>query len=105
MARGELAFIVKEELKYMERDDLSLWIKGKVKIFSIEEEINDNLKVIICLVNRPPGSSPQESLIENFMDRLRCVHDMQCVIMGDFNFNLFNCNGFNLDFFKLYDFA
>ena len=36
MRQGGLSFLLKNGIKFEERDDLCLWIEGKVEVFSVE---------------------------------------------------------------------
>ena len=102
MGRGGLAFLVREGLNFEEREDLYLWNEGKIEIFSIEIEINNGKKLIVCLVYRPPGAHPEEFFQEfdMFLSRAQSNRS-ECVILGDFNFDLLNLNSVNLEFLNL----
>ena len=46
MGRGGVGFLVKNGLNYQERDDLSIWMEGKVEVFSIEIEFDGKKNII-----------------------------------------------------------
>ena len=63
MRQGGLSFLLKNGIKFEERDDLCLWIEGKVEIFFVEIVFDENKKIVICLVYKPPSTPRLSSLI------------------------------------------
>lgn len=98
--RGGLGFLVKMNLNYSIRDDLIVWIEGKIESFCVELEI-EKKKIIICLVYKPPSTRLDE-FFEGFDLLMSCMSrsGLDFICMGDFNFNLLDLNGDNLDFFN-----
>jgi len=48
--RGGLAFIIKDDVKFKVREDLSLWIEGKIETFAIETMTSNNDPLLISSV-------------------------------------------------------
>ena len=69
MRQGGLSFLLKNGIKFEERDDLCLWIEGKAEIFSEDIVIHEDKKIVICLVYRPP-STPSVEFLDLFDDYL-----------------------------------
>ena len=88
MGRGGLAFIIKDDVKFKVREDLSLWIEGKIETFAIERVTSNDDPLLISSVSRPPGASPDFFLeIEILISEIN-RNSYKIVIMGDFNFDL-----------------
>lgn len=102
MRQGGLSFLLKNGIKFEERDDLCLWIEGKVEIFSVEIVFVENKKIVICLVYKPPSTPSVEflDLFDDYLCKLLSVKN-ECIIMGDFNFDLLCLNSYNFEFFNL----
>ena len=60
--RGGLAFIIKDQIRYTVKKDLNCWIEGKIETFSIEIEVSEKKKLLVCLVYRPPSANPEDVL-------------------------------------------
>ena len=58
MGRGGLAFIIEDDVKFKVREDLSLWIEGKIETFATEIVTSNNNPLLISSMYRPPGASP-----------------------------------------------
>jgi hypothetical protein len=78
MSRGGVGFLLKNGLYYNERDDLSIWIEGKVEVFSIEI---DGRKNIISMVYKPP-SAHQEEFVGGTSQLISKVHWSQSYCYG-----------------------
>ena len=94
MGRGGVGFLVKNGLNYQERDNLSIWMKGKVEVFSIEIEF-DGKKSIISMVYKSPSA-----YLDDFMGGMsqlisKVSSGASHIVMADFNFDLI--------FLKFYD--
>ncbi|XP_065573607.1 molybdenum cofactor sulfurase 2-like isoform X5 [Artemia franciscana] len=102
MGRGGLAFIIKDDIKFKVREDLSLWIEGKIETFAIEIVTSNNNPLLISSVYRPPGASPDFFLeeIEILISEINRNFD-KIVIIGDFNFDLLDLQAKNLDFLNV----
>lgn len=100
MNRGGLGFLIKKNMKYMVREDLGVWIEGKIESFCLELEI-EKRKVLISVVYRPPSARLDE-FVAGFDELTRLVlsTSMDFFCMGDFNYNLLDLSGDNLDFFN-----
>ena len=79
-----------------------LWIEGKVEFFSVEIVFYENEKIVICLVYKPP-SPPSVELLYLFDDYLCKLLSLknECIIKGDFNFDLLCLNSNSFEFFNL----
>ncbi|XP_065580163.1 uncharacterized protein LOC136040026 [Artemia franciscana] len=102
MRQGGLSFFLKNGIQFEEKDDLCLWIEGKVDIFSVETVFDENKKMVICLVYKPPSTPSGEflDLFDDYLCKLLSVKN-ECIIMGDFNFDLLCLNSYNFQFFNL----
>ena len=64
MGRGGLAFIMEDDVKFKQREDLYLCIEGKIETFTIEIVTSNNNLLLISSVYRPPSASSDFSLEE-----------------------------------------
>ena len=101
MGRGGLAFIVRQDLNWKIRKDLDIWKEGKIETLSIEIQF-ENRACIFTVVYKPPSAS-----FEEFAEGFECLaakvnrSSQEFICMGDFNFDLLNVRGPNLDFLSL----
>jgi len=102
MERGSLAFIIKNDVKFKVREDLSLWIKGKIETFVIEIVTSNNNPLFISSVYRPPGASTDFFLeeLEILTSEINLNFD-KIVMMGDFNFDSLDLQAKNWDFLNV----
>ena len=100
--QGGLSFLLKNGIKFEERDDLCLWIESMVEIFYVEIVFDESKKIVICLVYKPHSSPSVEfiDLFDDYLCKLLSVKN-ECIIMGDFNFDLLCLNSYNFEFFNL----
>jgi len=101
MARGGLAFLVKNGIFCRQRGDVDVWIEGKVESFTLELAI-DSKKLIVSEVYKPP-SARLEDFTEGFEILMRAAvsSKLDFICMGDFNFDLYDLHAINLDFLNL----
>ena len=71
MNRGGLGFLIKKNMKYMVREDLGVWIEGKIESFCLELEI-EKRKVLISVVYKPPSARLDE-FVAGFDELMRLV--------------------------------
>ena len=84
-------------LNYQERNDVSIWMEGKVEVFSIEIKF-DGKKNIICMVYNPP-SAHLDDFVGGMSQLISKVPSgASHIVMGDFNFNLLDLSSHNVDF-------
>ena len=88
---GGVSILIKESLKYIVRNDLTLFNDTIESLFI--EVVSLHKRVIIAVIYRPPGTD-----IRDFNDSLTEVLDIIkrerkiCYIMGDFNIDLLKSN-------------
>ena len=100
MGRVDLAFIIKDDVKFNVREDLSLWIEGKIETFAIEIVISNNNPLLISSVYI--SASPDFFLEEFEILISEIIHNFnQMVTMGDSNFDLLDLQAKNLDFLNV----
>ena len=88
-------------MNYQERDDISIWMEGKVEVFSIEIEF-DGEKNITSMVYKPP-SAHLDDFVGGMSQLISKVPSgASHIVMDDFNFNLLDVSSHNVDFFKFY---
>ena len=71
MNRGLLGILINKNFNYVIRDDLGVWISGKIASYSLEIEV-EKKKILIGVVYRPPGARLDE-FINGFDGWLRCI--------------------------------
>lgn len=102
MGRGGLAFLVKDHFVAKIREDLSVWIEGKVESLTLELEVGGK-NILITEVYKPPSTVWEEfeNGFSSLMDAVE-LSNLECICMGDFNFDLLSLYNDNLDFLNLF---
>jgi len=98
--RRGVGLLIKHCLKYEVREDLIIWLEGEVESNSVEVEFNGGTNLISTL--HWPPSDHWEEFVEGMNDIFSKVSDnVSNVVMADFNFNLLDLTGHNVDFLNL----
>jgi len=80
---------------------MEIWIEGKFESLSLEMDVIGR-KILFLLIYKPPSAS-FEDFKHGFESLMGIVSSsrLEYVCMGDFNYDLKNLIGFNLDFLNL----
>ena len=98
MERGSLALLIKEGVSYWVREDLSLWLEGRLETLFIEIEDKSDKNVVVGLVYKTPSFNEDVLIeeMEHLMEKFSNDHKYK-VVMGDFNIDLLKSTS-RLDF-------
>ena len=94
--KGGVGLYIKENLQYLPRDDLTVFIPHVIETYFVEIYMKSNKNIIVGIVYRP-NTEPLADIdlfinsITDIIQNLNSSHK-QFVIMGDFNINLLNYN-------------
>ena len=91
-SHGGTGFYLKENLNFIERNDLAFNSPGDFETKFIEIKFNKKKDLIIgCLYRHPSSKIPLQEFNQNFLDPvLQKINNeqKQCILMGDFNIDL-----------------
>ena len=89
---GGVGFYINENLSFTIREDLNV-VNDSFETFWIEIERPNQNNLVCSVVYRHPNSD-LTYFIESFFSTISSIHHTkkQCLIMGDFNINLLNCD-------------